>query len=87
MGRVPTETLLETRGRMGTLHGQTFERDRRSFFVMYHPAAGLYNQTVVPIMEKDMRKLKKLLDKTADSEEQTEKGQLPLSDFFSHQKK
>jgi len=54
---------------------------------MYHPAAGLYNQTLVPIMEEDMRKLKKLLEKTADSGDQQEKGQLPLSDFFSNQKK
>jgi uracil-DNA glycosylase family 4 len=87
VGRVPTEALLEIRGSMGALHGKTIERDGRTFFVMYHPAAGLYNQTLVPIMEEDMRKLKKLLEKTTDSREQQEKGQLPLSDFFSNQKK
>jgi DNA polymerase len=82
VGRVPAETLLETRGSMGAMHGKIFERDGRAFFVMYHPAAGLYNQTLVPVMEEDMHTLKKLLDKTADSREQVEKGQLPLSDFF-----
>lgn len=87
VGRVPTETLLETRGSMGALHGKPFERDGRTFFVMYHPAAGLYNQTLVPIMEEDMRRLKKLLEKTTDSGEQQEKGQIPLSDFFSNQEK
>jgi DNA polymerase len=87
VGRVPTESLLETRGSMGALHGKTFEQDGRTYFVMYHPAAGLYNSTLVPVMEKDMRKLKRLLDIPSSSVEPPKKGQLPLSEFYSKKEK
>ncbi|MFX1317559.1 MAG: uracil-DNA glycosylase [Promethearchaeota archaeon] len=62
VGRVPAETILETNLRMGTMHGKTIERLGRTYFVMFHPAAGLYNQNLVSEMEADMRILKRLLE-------------------------
>jgi uracil-DNA glycosylase family 4 len=80
VGRVPTETMLNKSVRMGAAHGQSFESEGRTYFVMYHPAAGLYNQELVPEMEADMRKMKQLLDKEPKPE--PKKGQQPLSNFF-----
>lgn len=82
VGRVPAETLLETPIRMGAMHGKTFKRGRLTFFVMYHPAAGLYNQNLVSDMEVDMQKLKRLLDSEKLGEKEAEKGQQDLSRFF-----
>ncbi len=82
VGRVPAETILDTVVRMGAMHGKTFERDGRTYFVMYHPAAGLYNQTLVPEMEIDMQKLKHLLDPGVRSDQEPEKIQQNLSTFF-----
>ncbi len=87
VGRVPTETLLETSVRMGEMHGRVYHRNGKTFFVMYHPAAGLYNQTLVPTLEEDMQKLKKLLHSDPAPAEEREQGQLPLSEFFSEEKK
>ena len=82
VGRVPAETILETSIRMGAMHGKTFTRGGRTFFVMYHPAAGLYNQNLVPEMELDMQKLKRLIDSDSSEEQEPEKGQQDLSTFF-----
>ncbi len=82
VGRVPAETILETTVRMGAMHGKTFERRDLTFFVMYHPAAGLYNQNLVPEMESDMQKLKRLLDSETQSDTEPEKGQQNLRRFF-----
>jgi uracil-DNA glycosylase family 4 len=87
VGRVPAETLLETPVRMGAMHGRTYYRNNKTYFVMYHPAAGLYNQNLVPTLEGDMQKLKNLLDNDSTPSEQGERGQLPLSEFFSKEKK
>lgn len=87
VGRVPTETILETTVRMGAMHGRVYHRNGRTFFVMYHPAAGLYNQTLVPTLEEDMQKLKTLANNDRVPSEEREQGQLPLSEFFSEEKK
>jgi DNA polymerase len=84
VGRVPAETILESRISMGTMHGKTVERQGQTYFVMYHPAAGLYNQVLVPDMEADMHILKRLLGQKAGSgpEPESEKGQQGLNKFF-----
>ena len=82
VGRVPAETILETPIRMGAMHGKIFERNGRKYFLMYHPAAGLYNQDLIPDMEGDIRKLKRLLDSSEVTELAPEKGQRDLSRFL-----
>ncbi len=83
IGRVPAETLLDTSVRMGTMHGKSFKQGGRNFFVMYHPAAGLYNQNLIPVMEEDMEKLKELLKNKEEQTSQSEKGQTLLRNFFN----
>ncbi len=85
VGRVPTETILETTVRMGTMHGKTFKRGGRTYFVMYHPAAGLYNQNLTPEMEADMQKLKRLLNTREKLNSEPQKGQQDLSQFFKNE--
>lgn len=85
VGRVPAETLLEKSVNLGAMHGKTYARDRWTFFVMYHPAAGLYNQNILPVMEEDMQKLRRLIDERPNQAEPSVKGQRSLSHFFSDQ--
>ena len=82
-GRVPAETLLDMKVKMGTLHGKTVESAGQTYFVMYHPAAGLYTQSLVPVMEEDMRQLKSILDEKGTRSHQTEERQLHLTRFFT----
>lgn len=87
VGRVAAETLLDMPVQMGSMHGKIYHRDGRTFFIMYHPAAGLYNQNLIPSMEEDMQRLKRLLADKKDDNVEQEKGQLPLSKFFEDKKK
>lgn len=80
VGRVPAETILETTVRMGAMHGKTFQHGGRTYFVMYHPAAGLYNQDLVSELQVDMQKLKQVLD--SGDRLKPESGQQDLSKFF-----
>lgn len=80
VGRVPAEAILETNIRMGTMHGKTVERHGRTYFVMFHPAAGLYNQNLVPEMEADMHILKRILEHGAKPEPL--QSQQDLTRFF-----
>jgi DNA polymerase len=80
VGRVPAETILDTAVRMGGMHGKTIQRNGRTYFVMYHPAAGLYNQNLVPDLQVDMQKLKQLLESAQDPKSVI--GQQDLSKFF-----
>ena len=84
-GRVPAEALLDTTVRMGTMHGETQQKQDQTFFVMYHPAAGLYSQTKVPDMEADMRRLKQLLDDEHPVKKSKAKGQLGLGQFLAEE--
>jgi len=82
-GRVPAEALLDTSVRMGTMHGKTHQQKGHTFFVMYHPAAGLYSQTKIPDMEEDMEQLKQLLDDESSTKKTEATGQLSLGQFLA----
>lgn len=81
-GRVPTEVLLDKSAKIGAMHGKTFEKEGVTFFVIYHPAAGLYTQSLVSIMKEDMNRLKSLLDERMGKTPQKD-GQMKLSSFFT----
>lgn len=82
-GRVPAEAVLDMTVRMGAMHGQTHQKQGQTYFVMYHPAAGLYSQTKVPDMEEDMQRLKQLLEDESLTTKTTTKGQLGLGQFLA----
>ncbi len=82
-GRVPAETILDTHVRMAAMHGKQFEREEQTYYVIYHPAAGLYTRRLMPIMEQDMSKLKLLLDQKTGHGTPSGEGQRRLTDFSS----
>lgn len=53
------------------VHGQIFkrEKDNRAIFVMYHPAAALYNASLRQVLLDDMKNLKDFLDSQKEKEE------------------
>ncbi len=83
-GRVPAETILGIRVRMSAMHGKQFEREGQTFYVIYHPAAGLYTRRLIPVMEQDTLKLKSLLDQKTGHLTPSREKQRRLTDFSSH---
>jgi uracil-DNA glycosylase family 4 len=84
-GRVPAEVFLGPHVSMSSMHGQSYERGGRNYFVMYHPAAGLYTQTLVAVMREDMHRLKGLLDQSVRGVPESREGQQSLTRFFGGQ--
>jgi uracil-DNA glycosylase len=48
--------------KISQVHGKAFRRDDHIFFVMYHPAAALYNGSMRPVLIEDMKTLRRILD-------------------------
>jgi len=48
--------------KISQVHGKAFRRDDHIFFVMYHPAAALYNGSMRPVLVEDMKVLRQILD-------------------------
>jgi DNA polymerase len=69
LGRYSTKYILEKFGRseasqsIGELHGQVFEAESsygKVYIVpLYHPAAAIYNQSLIETLKKDFRILSK----------------------------
>ena len=87
VGRVAAETLLGRPVKMGSMHGKIIKHSGETFMILYHPAAGLYNQELIAIMVEDMRQLQELLDPTKERKPAKEESQLSLSQFFTKPKK
>lgn len=81
-GRVPAEVFLGPQVSMSTMHGRSFERGGRTYFVIYHPAAGLYTQALVDVMKEDMSRLKSLLGQGTSGLTEARDGQQSLAKFF-----
>ena len=47
--------------RIGEVHGRVLERDGRTLFPMYHPAAAMHNQRLLPTLVADARALREAL--------------------------
>lgn len=61
LGRVAAEGVLEKKISITKIHGTTEEKDGRTYFFMFHPAAALRIQKLLPDFKKDFEKLKQLL--------------------------
>jgi DNA polymerase len=48
--------------------GKTIKKDGRMFFLTFHPAATIYNQELVPVMEKDIAILAKILEEVKNGQ-------------------
>jgi DNA polymerase len=49
------------RAAIGEAHGRVLEVDGRTLFPMYHPAAAMYNQRLLPALVVDARTLREVL--------------------------
>lgn len=43
-------------------HGKSFKKSGKLYFIMYHPAVALYNDSFKKVMMEDMKGLKKIID-------------------------
>jgi uracil-DNA glycosylase len=48
--------------KIGEVHGRVLERDGHALFPMYHPAAAMHNQRLLPTLFEDARALREVLD-------------------------
>jgi DNA polymerase len=61
MGNTASSSILG-KGEITKNRGKTIEKDGRTYFLTFHPAATIYNQELIPILEKDIQNLVKSLD-------------------------
>jgi len=61
LGRVAGVALLKQNFSIGRDHGTIIEKEGRTYFLTYHPAAPLYSPSVKAELVKDFNKLKKFL--------------------------
>ena len=62
LGRHALGRLLPGAGTITRLHGQRVERAERVYVPLYHPAAALYNASLLETLQQDMRLVRRYLD-------------------------
>jgi uracil-DNA glycosylase family 4 len=76
LGRHALTRLLPGAGGISRLHGQRLRRGDRVYVPLYHPAAALYNATLMDTLETDMRRVREYL---ADAEAERARRASPAS--------
>ncbi len=66
MGNTAYNTLLGGK-EISKNHGNFVEKDGRTFFITYHPAATIYNQKLIDELKEDFKKVSALLGQNDDS--------------------
>lgn len=62
LGRHALQRLVPGAPGISRCHGQVLQVGDRSYMPCYHPAAALYNGSMLPVLEEDFRHLKRYLD-------------------------
>ncbi len=62
LGRHALGRLLPGEGSITRLHGRRIVRGDRVYVPLYHPAAALYNNSLLATLEEDMRRVREYLD-------------------------
>lgn len=60
LGNTASNSILG-QGEITKNHGKIIEKDSRTYFLTFHPAAIIYNQELGRIMEEDIKKLAELI--------------------------
>lgn len=63
LGRVACEAMMGPEVNYASLRGTAIERDDLLYFVTYHPAAALYSQKLLPVLESQFKLITKELHK------------------------
>lgn len=61
MGNTASNSILG-KGEISKNRGKIIEKDGRSYFLTFHPAATIYNQELIPVLEKDIQNMVKALN-------------------------
>jgi uracil-DNA glycosylase family 4 len=62
MGNVAAIAVLGENVKIAKRHGEIITREGRKYFIAFHPAAVLHNPNNRPLLTKDFKKLKKMLN-------------------------
>lgn len=62
LGKTSLKQTLGEKGNLSSLHGQLFHRNRRSYFVTFHPAAAMRFPNIERQVRQDFKKLGLLLN-------------------------
>ncbi len=62
MGNTACNSILG-QGEITKNRGKIIKKDGKTFFLTFHPAATIYNQELIPLMEKDLATLAEALQK------------------------
>lgn len=65
LGRHALGRLLPGAGTITRLHGRRMRRGDRVYVPLYHPAAALYNASLLQTLQEDMRLVRRYLDEAA----------------------
>lgn len=60
LGNTACNSILG-QGEITKNRGKTIQKDGRTYFLTFHPAATIYNQELIPLMEKDIAELARTL--------------------------
>jgi DNA polymerase len=63
MGNTACNSILG-QGEITKNRGKIIKKDGKTFFLTFHPAATIYNQELIPLMEKDLATLAEALQKS-----------------------
>jgi DNA polymerase len=72
MGNTAFNTLLNGK-EISKNHGNFVEKDGRTYFITYHPAATIYNQKLIYELKTDFKKLAKFLGKSNEDKQYEER--------------
>jgi len=61
LGRIAALAVLEKDISVAQEHGKTIEKDGRTYFITYHPAAALYSPKIMIPLKEDFKMLKKII--------------------------
>lgn len=61
LGNTALKTLVEKKLTVSKAHGKPVHKNLQKYFLMYHPAAVLYNPKLKETMVEDARKLRKII--------------------------
>ncbi len=69
LGRVSAQVLLRTDAPLKAMRGRLHKYRDKPFWVIYHPAALLRNQNLMPAVHQDLLTLKKMLEEGVSTED------------------
>lgn len=71
LGNFATQTLLGRKVGITKVHGQPFQLSQFQLFPLFHPAAALHQERLLPLLREDFQKLQRLMDTMAAARQET----------------